>query len=282
MTLSGIDVLTTYNPCMVTPDTSPAAARNLMDQYSLRHLPVVDADRRLIGIISDVDLVCASRPQVSVAIAGASHAAESGESGAARVDAIMTESVVVIAPSDSPDHAVRMMLEHRFHSLPVVEDGRLVGVITSSDFLREFTHGTLPGYRDAAGRHAARSFAQIDITATLLEADRIMEGTGLDDLAVMQGDLPIGVISRRVLEVARKSESCDDAPHESQNESTRSIDPWINPDVPTLRSDATLGRAADAMLQHQATAVIIVDRAHALVGLLPQDAILQVIVEGLE
>ena len=277
MTLSGIDVLTTYNPCMVTPDTSPAAARNLMDQYSLRHLPVVDAERRLIGIVSDVDLAFSSRPQLSLALADTSHAAVAAEDGATRVDAIMTDSVVVIAPDDSPGHAVRMMLKHRFHSLPVVEDGRLVGVITSSDFLREFTHGTMPGYRDTAGEHAARWFGQVDQTATISEANRIMEGTGLDELAVMQGNLPIGVLSRRVLEVARESNSCHVDPSESQ----RPIDPWINSDVPTLRSDATLGRAADAMLQHKASAVIIVDRSHALVGLLPQDAILQVIAEGL-
>ena len=214
---------------------------------------------------------------MSKARAGTSHAAVPGENGATRVDAIMTDSVAVIAPDDSPGHAVRMMLKNGFHSLPVVEDGRLIGVVTSSDFLREFTHGTMSGYRDTVGKHAVRWFAQIDQTATIPEVSRIMEGTGLDDLAVLQGDLPIGIVSRRVLEVARESYSGDLDP----SESARPIEPWVNTDVPTLRSDATLGRAADAMLQHKASAVIVVDRSHALVGLLPQDAILQVVAEGL-
>ncbi|MCH8045646.1 MAG: CBS domain-containing protein [Planctomycetes bacterium] len=277
MNFPGIDVLMTYNPCMVTADTSPATARNLMDQYSLRHLPVVDSERQLIGIVSDVDLAPLSRPQMAMASVGTSHSTGPSQQDQTHVEEIMTESVVVITPADSPGHAVRMMLKHDIHSLPIVERERLVGVITSSDYLREFTHGTVPGYRDPAGKHALRWFAQADSTATIHEAGRIMEGTGQSYLAVMQGELPIGIVSRRVLDVARGSDVSDVGSFDAH----RPIDPWVNTDVPTLRQDATLGRAADAMLQHRAPAVVIVDRSHALVGLLPQDAILQVVAEHL-
>ena len=93
-------------------------------------------------------------------------------------------------------------------------------------------------------------------------------------LAVVQDDRPVGVISRRLLNIAG---GCSD----DDTDSHRPIDPWVNTDVPTLRSDATLGRAAAAMLDRKAPAVTVVDHAHALIGLLPEDAILQVVAKHL-
>ena len=145
MNFPGIDVLMTYNPCMVTADTSPATARNLMDQYSLRHLPVVDSERRLIGIVSDVDLAPLSRPQMAMASVGTSHSTGPSQQDQTHVEEIMTESVVVITPADSPGHAVRI----GYVVEDVVGDDGIEGAIGEGELLRvgdagRQTHGVQP------------------------------------------------------------------------------------------------------------------------------------------
>ena len=88
-----------------------------------RHLPVV-RDGTLVGMVSDRDLQAAR--------AGA--AACDGVD--ARVEAIMHRDVVAATPRTSVEEASRLMLRHRIGALPVLDDGRLVGIVTQRDLLQ--------------------------------------------------------------------------------------------------------------------------------------------------
>ncbi len=94
-------------------------ARHLMAVQQLRHLPVIDGCRHLVGIVSDRDL----RSLIAHGLP---------------VERVMTAGPMTTRPETRLDAAARLMTERRIGSLPVVDDGRLVGILTRSDVMRAF------------------------------------------------------------------------------------------------------------------------------------------------
>jgi acetoin utilization protein AcuB len=103
----------------VTPDTTLAEARRLLDHHRIRHLPVIVAGR-LGGMVSDRDLRSAS----------GRHTDESP------VGPIMTPYPVTVTPATRVEEAARLMLERRIGGLPVIEGTSLAGIVTGDDLLR--------------------------------------------------------------------------------------------------------------------------------------------------
>ncbi|MDX1991965.1 MAG: CBS domain-containing protein [bacterium] len=116
----------------VSSDTSVAVAQQKMHDLNIRHLPVVDG-RKLVGIISLGDLREASPSDATaLSIWELNYLWEQ-----LTVEKIMTRSVVVARPDDSIVETLRVMLEHRFGALPVVDvHDQLVGIITEVDIFR--------------------------------------------------------------------------------------------------------------------------------------------------
>lgn len=106
---------------MITADASETVKEAHADMQVgvVRHLPVLDDRRRLVGMLSDRDVL---------RVVGAKRNG--------RVADIMTRNVTTIRP-DAPAHeAARMMLDLKIGSLPVVDDdGTLVGLVTQTDYL---------------------------------------------------------------------------------------------------------------------------------------------------
>lgn len=106
-------------------------AVRLMRERGVRHLPVLDADERLVGIATDRDL---RQVLFDVALGGADDA---GEGGARPVREVMTWGVVTVTPATELREAVAVMRERRLGALPVVDAaGRVVGILTERDLLR--------------------------------------------------------------------------------------------------------------------------------------------------
>lgn len=103
-----------------------------MSEYGMRHVPIVDSEKTVIGIVSHRDLVRAClhlRDQLPMA--------EMRDfMRNTRVETVMSYSVETIAPDDPIEEAGLTMLENKFSCLPVVEGQRLIGIITESDFVR--------------------------------------------------------------------------------------------------------------------------------------------------
>ena len=106
-------------------------AGGLMRLGSLRHLPVV-ADGRVVGIVSQRDLFRAALSSLLQLRREAEHE----WLAMFRVRAIMTPHVFSVAPSVTLRDAVEIMLDKRIGCLPVVEDGKLLGLLSESDCLR--------------------------------------------------------------------------------------------------------------------------------------------------
>lgn len=155
--LTAIDVLASDAQCPVPPSRLPAAevgavmtrrlaavhpddrivdAAALMQQRGARHIPVIDGDRRLVGMLSDRD--------VRTAI-GNPLAALEGQGGARvhemRVMDAMTREPRSLRPDDALSTAVHILLEERFGAIPVIEEDDegnevLVGIVSYVDVLR--------------------------------------------------------------------------------------------------------------------------------------------------
>jgi CBS domain-containing protein/RNA polymerase-binding transcription factor DksA len=121
-------------PVSIEPDASALAALDLMIDHAIRHLPVVEARRRICGVISFDDLRAALPIPISLKAPPSTEGRHSSLD--ISVGEIMTYSPITIRSDASLDEAVSKMLEGRFGCLPVVDDaGLLDGIITETDLL---------------------------------------------------------------------------------------------------------------------------------------------------
>ena len=113
------------DPVTVAPSTPVDEARRLLDTYGVRHLPVVDRGRT-VGMISDRDV---RLPH------GARAAARPTETEPAEVAEVMSTPVHVVEADEDIEAAARLMLSRRISALPVLAEGELVGLVTTTDCL---------------------------------------------------------------------------------------------------------------------------------------------------
>ncbi len=125
----------TKQPITIRPDSDYLAAIALMRAGNFRRLPVVDDEGRLVGLISSHELY---RLEAADSPRSKQHAFQKGHGVLVHVGEIMKRAVITIPPDYPIEEAAQMMLEYRFGSLPVVEDERLVGIITDSDIFKTF------------------------------------------------------------------------------------------------------------------------------------------------
>lgn len=121
----------TADPIVVTPDTEVREARRLLHQNGIRHLPVVD-DGRLVGMVSDRDVRIDDR---SLRRLAALERLEAAVGEGKPVEAVMSSPPHVVGPDEPVATAARVLLSRRISALPVVEDGALVGILTTTDCL---------------------------------------------------------------------------------------------------------------------------------------------------
>jgi acetoin utilization protein AcuB len=117
-------------PITVSPTATVAGAQALLETHRIRHLPVMDGDR-LVGVITDRDILLASMPRPRKALAHPDALLQ-----LVRVDQVMTRDPILVAPRTPIEEAAPLMLDRRFGALPVTEGGRLVGIISQGDLLK--------------------------------------------------------------------------------------------------------------------------------------------------
>jgi CBS domain-containing membrane protein len=106
-------------------------ADEVMRLGRVRHLPVVGAQDQVVGIVTHRDLL---RAQAS-SIANLDQTERKALERSIAVRDVMTRDVVTIGPDAPALHAARLLKDNRFGCLPVIDRGRLVGIVTEADFL---------------------------------------------------------------------------------------------------------------------------------------------------
>lgn len=127
------DIMTT-SPCTVETKTALQDVIRLMKITGCRQMPVLNEDGQLVGIVTDRDVRLAMNSPIVL------HGRWQDEDLLTRVTAesCMTPNPVCIEPDTPAYRAAEMLSAYKFGALPVVESGRLVGIITVTDFLDRF------------------------------------------------------------------------------------------------------------------------------------------------
>jgi len=125
--------LMAWPPIVVAPATPIFDARILMTKERIRHLLVTEADR-LVGILTDRDIrINLPSQATSLSVWEINHLLTK-----LTVGEVMTGSVVTIGPDRDARDAARLILDHKIGALPVTDGGRLIGIVTETDFVRAF------------------------------------------------------------------------------------------------------------------------------------------------
>jgi acetoin utilization protein AcuB len=108
----------TTQPVTIADSATVEQALSIIEEHKLRHLPVVDERDTLVGIVSEKDLLRARAD--------------------APIETVMTRDVVTVTEYTALEEAARIMADHKISSLPVMRNGKLVGIITETDLFNIF------------------------------------------------------------------------------------------------------------------------------------------------
>lgn len=117
-----IQTIMTKNPISLKKDSKLSEVKAIFDQNRIHHLPVVDEEGNLIGLLTTYDMWKLNL--------------HFDEYANIPVSEVMNKKVVRISADDKIGTAAELFLDKRFHALPVVDNDKLVGIVTSFDVLR--------------------------------------------------------------------------------------------------------------------------------------------------
>lgn len=266
--------LITFNPWAVSSDATLDELVRMLQEMGFHHWPVVDADKRLLGIVSEVDIVRAVEQRQDVQLSVPSGGGHEADWEVCQAHEIMSRLVVTIERGDTPREALRRLLEHRIHSLPVVEKDRLVGMVTSTDFLRELSYGDVPLCDEPVRDHLLECGEPLDVTATLEEAGAAFLLADVDYLVVAQGEIPLGVVSARDVRKARCRRSARELLGEEATGGPITLAQLVA-DAPTLLPGQRLAAAAALLFERRLQAVAVVNHANRLLGIISVDELMR-------
>ncbi|MBU3929325.1 CBS domain-containing protein [bacterium] len=110
----------TTNIETVTPETSLADAVNMLLMREISGMPVVDGEGRLMGVVSEKDVF---------------RLAFSGKVHESKVADVMTTKVVSFPPDADIRDIAKVLAENVFRTVPIVEDGKIIGIVSRADIL---------------------------------------------------------------------------------------------------------------------------------------------------
>lgn len=105
-------------------------AKTIFEENSLRHIPIV-SDKTIVGMLSYSDLLKVSYADVSED----DHNIETFVYDWFTIQQVMTKNLFVVSPSTTVKEVAELLAKKEFHALPVVEDGELVGIVTTTDLI---------------------------------------------------------------------------------------------------------------------------------------------------
>jgi CBS-domain-containing membrane protein len=275
LTQVNLNSFITYNPISLSAEMNLVEAVMTLAQAGLHHCPFIDADRRFVGVLSDKEItrVLAQRTPMPTAEDSADNQVDE-----LSVADTMSTDVNLVMLDESPQQVLTRLLEHGLTWLPVGEDETVVGVTTTTDFLREFSYGQI-------------GFSKMRVSELMVPAEVICSETSLqeasgglrepsDCLSVVRGDFPLGVLSRRDVRLAicrvfvREWLSEQPEDYEFEVSGPRTVLELVSA-APTIRPGASLQDAATLMLDHRRQAIAVVNQVNRMMGAVTEHGILQ-------
>ena len=164
----------TRNPVTATPDMSIAEASNLMKQEKVHRLPVLDKDKKLVGILTEKDILYATpSPASRLSIHEMAYLLSK-----LTVTKLMSKNVITITKNTTVEEAARMMVDQDLSSLPVLDGDKLIGIVSKSDMFKILLE--LFGARHFGVRV---SFVVDDKPGTIAKISQALSEAGMDIIA---------------------------------------------------------------------------------------------------
>ena len=138
----------TANPIKVHPESDPLAALGLCKSAHIRRLPVVNAEDQIVGLVTRNMLEQFLARAPSPGVMKRQHS----------IEQVMVSPVLTVAPDYPLEEAARLMVTHKIGSLPVVDQGKLIGIITETDIFKQFV--------EILGGQAAATRLTVDVPDT--------------------------------------------------------------------------------------------------------------------
>ena len=171
----------TKKPITTTTDTSVSDALNLMHEKKVHRLPVLDSDGKMVGIVSEGDLLYASPSPATTLNVWEMHSLLAK----LKVDKVMTRKVITVTEDTPVEEAACIMVKNKIGGLPVLREKALVGIITESDLFKVFISlfgGQRPGVRVSASISGAKgTFAKV--SSAISKAGGNIVGLGFDEVS---------------------------------------------------------------------------------------------------
>lgn len=173
----------THNAITIKDDTSLDDALRIMRENKVRRLPILDRSGKLVGIVSEKDLLYASPSPATTLSVWEIHSLLSR----IRVSDVMTKKVITVCEDCPIEEAARIMVDNKIGGLPVMRGNTMVGIITETDLFKTFLE--LMGAREQGTRFTLLVPEKPGMLAAL--AQRISQlGGNIVALGTFQGDDP--------------------------------------------------------------------------------------------
>lgn len=121
----------TPRPVTIAASETLQGAMELMTMKRIRHLPVLDAAGKLVGMVTDRDL-----RRVWPSPMSSNREADQASMETTTVERVMVRAPTTVSSTQNLKDAVKVMVEKKFGALPVVDAGKLVGIVTPIDVMR--------------------------------------------------------------------------------------------------------------------------------------------------
>lgn len=133
-----LSAIMTRDLIIIKPSDSLKVAADAFRKNNFHHLPVLDDQGRLAGIFSKSDFLRVGNAWAVLKQKRGETLDEEEElfNGKITIGAVMTHDVIKLGPEDTVAVAVSIFRENLFHSIPIVEKGMLVGLVTTYDLLK--------------------------------------------------------------------------------------------------------------------------------------------------
>ena len=282
----------------LSPSAPVHTAWELMMEKSVKALPVIDSDNRVVGILTDEDLTerAGIRQRLSIALrlepAVIQQELLALEGSTLTVKEVMTSPVVTVVESDNLGHATALMTRRKLKRLPVVDEkGRLVGILSRLDVLRQVANAPAPVAQSSLPRGTVRTVSNVmstdipmvrkddDLPAIidkfsqaashrLIVIDDIGKAAGL----VSDADVVTRVQSAQKSGILTALRSLGKPP--ASEETAADL---MSPGVLTIGPDTPVADAARLMLEEGRKWMVVVDAAEHPLGLVDRQILLEAI-----
>lgn len=262
---SGLGTYVTYNPLAVSLETRVDELLQMVDNLAMHYFPVVDQNQRLIGEVPETDVMRLARGRT-----------ESDLEINSTIEQVVSRQLVTVDHFASPRRALQLLMDYHIHSLPVLDRGKLIGIVTTGDFLREFSYGQMTCAKDPVSDFLKPPAEPLDPDVTVDEAMAAMDQARVDHQVVVQGGCPIGVVDRREI---IKATSLGISPAKLTGNSSVLK---ILRKTPAFRLGQRMNEAAALMVAHGLSALAVTNQANRFLGIITADEILKVMLGGLK